>query len=115
MPLNVSALANSSSEIIVYWEEVPAISRNGIILFFEVLFCSTFDCSKTQSHNTTDAMTFTLVLTNLEEFTAYNVTLRAYTQVGAGESAPALVVTTLLDGMFVIANVIIIIDTLLHK
>jgi protein sidekick len=101
MPLNVTVFANSSSEIIVYWEEVPAISRNGIILFHEVLFCSIFNCSEIQSINTTDATTFTLVLNHLEEFTAYNITVRAYTQVGAGESAPALVVTTLVDGMFV--------------
>ena len=101
MPVNVSTLANSSSDIIVYWEEVPAISRNGVILFYEVLFCSTLNCSKTQSLNTTDATTFTLVINHLEEFTEYNITVRAYTQVGAGESAPALVTRTLVNGMLV--------------
>ena len=100
MPVNVSVLANSSSDIIVYWEEVPAISRNGIILFYEVLFCSTLS-SKTQSLNTTDAITFTLVLNHLEEFTEYNITVRAYTQIGAGESAPSLVIRTLVNGRFV--------------
>ena len=101
MPSNVTAVANSSSEIVVFWEEVPAISRNGIILFYEVLFCSAFNCSEVQSLNTTDSTIFTLVLNHLEEFTAYNITVRAYTRVGAGESAPALVVTTLVDGKFV--------------
>lgn len=95
------ALANSSSEIIVSWEEVPAISRNGIILFYEVLFCSVLNCGEVQSLNTTDSTTFTLVLNHLEEFTAYNITIRAYTQAGAGESAPSFDITTLVNGKFV--------------
>ena len=110
MPLNISALANSSSEIIVYWEEVPAFSKNGIILFHEVLFCNAVNCSEMQSLNTTDATKFSLILNSLEEFTAYSVTVRAYTQIGAGESAPLLVVMTLVDGMLVCLN-----DTFLHK
>ena len=95
------ALANSSSEIIVSWEEVPAISRNGIILFYEVLFCSALNCSEVQSLNTTDSTTFTLVLNHLEEFTPYNITLRAYTTAGAGVSVPSFVITTLVNGKFV--------------
>lgn len=100
MPLNVSAVVNSSSEIVVYWEEIPAISRNGLILFYEVLFCNILNCSEMQSLNTIDARTFTIVLNHLEEFTPYNITVRAYTRVGAGERAPELVVMTLVDGMF---------------
>ena len=101
MPLNVSAVANSSSEIIVYWEEVPAINRNGIILHYEVLYCRTLNCSQTQSINTTDAATFTLSVNNLEQLTEYSITVRAYTEVGAGkESTPVLEVMTLVKGMF---------------
>ena len=101
MPLNVSAVANSSSEIIVYWEEVPAINKNGIILFYEVLFCRTLNCSQTQSLTTIDSATFTLSVNNLEQLTEYNITVRAYTGIGAGEeSTPALVVMTLVKGMF---------------
>ena len=94
MPLNVSALANSSSEITVYWDEVPPFNRNGLILFYEVLYCSTLNCTE-MSVNTTDATTFNLTLDNLEEFTDYNITVRAYTVIGAGESTTAIVVTTL--------------------
>ena len=95
MPLNVSAVANSSSAITVYWDEVPPFNRNGLILFYEVLYCSTLNCTEMASVNTTDATTFNLTLDNLEELTDYNITVRAYTVIGAGESTSAIVVTTL--------------------
>ena len=104
MPLNVSAVVNSSTEITVYWQEVPAINRNGIILLYEVLYHSTLD--QTQTLNTTDASTFTLVLDELEEFVKYNITVRAYTEAGAGEeSMPVVVTMTLGDGMLCVLYV----------
>ena len=98
MPLNVSAVNNSMTEIIVYWEEVPAFNRNGTILLYEVLYRSTLD--QTQTLNTTNSSTFTLLL-RVEEFVEYNITVRAYTMAGAGEeSMPVVVVMTPGDGMF---------------
>ena len=92
MPQNVSAVVNSSTEIIVFWEEVPAFNRNGIIFLYEVLYRSTLD--QTQTLNTTDNSTFTLSL-QVEEFSTYNVTVRAYTVAGSGEeSMPVVVVMT---------------------
>ena len=92
MPQNVSAVVNSPTEITVYWEEVPAFNRNGIILLYEVLYHSTLD--QTQTLNTTDNSTFTLSLI-VEEFVTYNITVRAYTVAGAGEeSMPVVVVMT---------------------
>lgn len=93
MPPNVSAVVNSTTEITVYWMEVPAFDRNGIILLYEVLYRSTLD--QTQSLNTTDSSTFTLLLSGLEEFSEYNITVRAYTEAGAGEeSVPVVVAMT---------------------
>ena len=92
MPQNVSAVVNSSTEITVYWKEVPAFNRNGVILVYEVLYRSTLD--QTQTLNTTDNSTFSLSL-QVEEFIAYNITVRAYTMAGAGdESMPVVVVMT---------------------
>ena len=92
MPQNVNAVVDSSTEIIVYWEEVPALNRNGTILLYEVLYRSTLD--QTQTLNTTDNSTFTLLL-RVKEFVTYNITVRAYTVAGAGEeSMPVVVVMT---------------------
>ena len=92
MPQNVRTADNSLTEITVYWEEVPAFNRNGTILLYEVLYRSTLD--QTQTLNTTDDSTFTLLL-RVEEFVQYNITVRAYTVAGAGEeSMPVVVVMT---------------------
>ena len=92
MPQNVSAVVNSLTEIIVFWEEVPAFNRNGTILVYEMLYRSTLD--QTQALNTTDNSTFTLSL-RVAEFSTYNITVRAYTVAGAGEeSMPVVVVMT---------------------
>ena len=92
MPQNVSAIVNSPTEITVYWEEVPAFNRNGIILLYEVLYHSTLD--QTQTLNTADNSTFTSSLI-VEEFVTYNITVRAYSVAGAGEeSMPVVVVMT---------------------
>ena len=97
MPLNISAVVNSMTEITVYWEEVPAFNRNGTILLYEVLYHSTLD--QTQTLNTTNSSTFTLLL-RVEEFVEYNITVRAYTVAGAGEeSMPVVVVMTPGDSM----------------
>ena len=93
MPQNVSAVINSSTEIIEFWEEVPAFNRNGTILVYEVLYRSTLD--QTQALNTTDNSTFTVSL-QVAEFITYNITVRAYTVAGSGEeSMPNVVVMTL--------------------
>ena len=99
MPLNVSAMVNSTTEVIVYWQEVLPFNRNGTILLYEVLYqSSTLD--QTQSLNTTDNSTFTLLLSGLEEFIEYNITVRAYTEAGAGEeSMPVVAVQTPGDSM----------------
>ena len=92
MPQNVSAVVNSSTEITVYWEEVPAFNRNGTILLYEVLYRSSLD--QTQTLNTTDNSTFTLLL-RVEEFVTYNITVQAYTVAGVGEeSMPVVEVMT---------------------
>ena len=100
MPESIGAVATAFNEIMVYWEEVPAIDRNGIILLYEVLFCSTLNCSHIEAVNTTDATTLNLTLDNLEEFTEYNISVRAYTNVGAGENTSVITVVTLVKGMF---------------
>ena len=91
------ALSNSSTQVIVSWEGV--LDPNGIILLYEVTYLSTSD-RQSRSVNITDNTTLTVVLSNLEEFTEYNITVRAYTSVGAGPETPVVTVRTLQESMF---------------
>ena len=74
----------SSTEIIVCWDQVPAINRNGEITMYEVQYdpLQTFDgqiCTETA--NTTLMCTD---LIRLQEYVEYNISVRAYTSVGPG-------------------------------
>ena len=104
MPLNVSAgiVANTTTEIRVNWEEVPDFNRNGTILLYEVVYRSTLDgADRTETSNTTNNSTFSLLLDGLQEFVEYNITVRAYTVAGPGdESTPVVTVMTPQDSTF---------------
>ena len=68
----------------VDWKQVNAIDRNGIITHYEVQFTQTKFNESMMRTAVTSGDVFSLVLTNLEEFVMYTVTVRAYTVVGAG-------------------------------
>ena len=102
-PFGVMTLSNSSTQVIVSWEGV--LDPNGIILLYEVLYLSTSD-RQVRSVNITDNTSRTVVLSNLEEFTEYNITVRAYTSVGAGPETSAVTVRTLQESMFFITKLV---------
>ena len=94
-------MAVSSTEILVTWEEVPAIDQNGIITMYEVEFMplETFgDQIATDSVNITDPTMFNITLTGLEEYVEYNISVRAYTVIGSGPYSVGMVERTLADG-----------------
>ena len=96
-PDNVVATAESSTSILVNWEEVPAISQNGIITQYEVMYepLDTFGGQiATQSMNTTN----TFILLNNLEYADYNITVRAYTSEGEGPFSTAVTVRNSEDG-----------------
>ena len=82
-PQNVQAAAFSSTQIMVTWNEVPAIDQNGIITTYEVRYDPLqFTGVLIIEHvNTTDT---SVVLTGLQGYVEYNVSVRAYTSVGPG-------------------------------
>ena len=82
-PQNVQATAFSSTQITVTRDEVPAIERNGIIVIYEVRFypLQLTNIVITEYRNTTD---MSVVLTGLQEYVEYNISVRAYTSVGPG-------------------------------
>ena len=92
----------SSTEIEVLWEEVPAIDENGVITVYEIQFVplETFGGQITSDTvNTSDGSVLMMVLTGLEEYVEYDISVRAYTSAGPGPYSDAVTVRTLEDGM----------------
>ena len=98
-PQNGTATSLSSTEIEVSWEEVPAIDQNGKITMYQVQYepLETFgDQIFTETVNITNT---SMLLTALEEYVEYNITVRAYTSVGPGPySDPPITERTEKDG-----------------
>ena len=70
----------------VTWDVVALIDQNGVITMYEVLYepLETFNGTIMSNTTTVDDMTLTAMLTDLEEFVDYNISVRAYTIVGDG-------------------------------
>ena len=82
----------------VSWEEVPPIDRNGIIITYEFLLepLETFgDLIGDEQYNSTN---LSVVITDLQEFSNYSISVRAYTIVGPGNYSDAIIRMTLEDG-----------------
>ena len=101
-PQNVTATALSSTEIAVSWEEVPAISRNGEIITYEVQYepLTLFDGQlSTDTFNITNTSLLFTILTGLEEYVVYNISVRAYTSTGPGPYSDPVSFRILEDGI----------------
>ena len=98
-PDNVQALTRSSTAILVSWDPVPEIDRNGIIIQYQVEFNqSTFNEISTSNLTTTNGSQLMVELEGLEEYVNYSIRVRAYTSVGPGPFSVAVVNRTLEDG-----------------
>jgi len=98
-PENVQALSRSSTAIMVTWDPVPEIDRNGIITQYKVEFNqSTFSDISTSNLTTTNGSQLNVELEGLEEYVEYSVRVRAYTRVGSGPFSVAVTNGTLEDG-----------------
>ena len=91
-PQNVITATLSPTEIRVNWEPMPAIEENGMIITYEILYepQDTFngEIMSNVSINTTDGSVLEMVLTGLQAFVDYNVTVRGYTSIGYGPFNP---------------------------
>lgn len=97
-PQDVRSTVLLSTEIRVSWEDVPPIDQNGVITTYEVQYepLMTFDGQiSTARINTTNS---SIVLMNLEEYVEYNITVRAFTSVGAGPFSDPVVNRTFENG-----------------
>ena len=84
----------SSTEIEVSWEDVPAINQNGIITMYEVQYIPLETFEYTLTANTTNTSLLFIVLTDLEEYVEYNISVRAYTSAGLGPYSDGVVERT---------------------
>ena len=96
-PDNVNATVISSTEIQVTWGIVPPIDQNGIITMYEVLYqpLETFSGSLTSA--VMNSSQNSALLADLQEFVLYNISVRAYTNVGEGPFSEQVVAMTLED------------------
>ena len=92
-------MAESSTTIAVMWEEVPPIDQNGVITMYEVTYTplETFGGTLESNSSTVLEPARSVNLTGLEEYINYNISVRAFTSVGAGPSSVAVTVLTLQD------------------
>ena len=100
-PQNVMLMVESSTAIRVSWEEVPAIDENGIITMYQVQYdpLETFGgLISTTNINITDTSMLSTVLTGLEEYVEYNISVRTYTSAGPGPYSDPVTERTLEDG-----------------
>ena len=106
-PDNVTALANSSTTIIVSWVIVPPIDQNGILTMYEVLYqpLETFEEAIDESLTTNvSASDMSVVLMGLQEFVEYNISVRAYTSVGEGPYSEEIITQTDTDSKYRLHN-----------
>ena len=97
-PQNVRTTAISSTEMDVRWIEAPMIDENGIIINYEVQV-EPLDFNDILTIVYVNTTTLSMVVSDLQEFVAYNISVRAYTNVGPGPFSLPVTDRTLEDRM----------------
>ena len=71
------------------WEEIPPLDQNGVIISYEVMYAPMQTFNNTIGPNATNVSgtESSIVLTALQEFVSYTVSVRAFTEVGPGNSS----------------------------
>ena len=97
-PQNVTPTTISSTEILVSWDEVPAIEQNGIVILYEVQYEPLMTFGGQLMTMTMNISNTSIVLGGLQEYVEYNISVRAYTSVGPGPFSPGVNNRTFEDG-----------------
>ncbi len=90
-------MAISSTSVMVTWDMVPPIDQNGDITMYEVLYQPLETFSNTLQSLTVNTPV-TVILTNLQEYVEYNISVRAYTSEGEGPCSTDIIERTFEDG-----------------
>ena len=99
-PENVTAMVESSTTIAVMWEEVPPKDQNGDITEYEIMYTPLETFGGTLESNSTNVSgsDLSVVLTGLEEYVNYTISVRAFTMVGPSNGSIIVTVETFQDG-----------------
>lgn len=91
----------SSTTIEVTWAEVPPSDRNGLIILYEIQYEPLGEPGSTPgqpARRTTNTTELSVLLTDLNPFMTYTISVRAYTGVGHGPYSDVMFETTEQDG-----------------
>ena len=92
-PINVVATPFSPTAVRVQWGPVSAIDRNGVISQYEVLFNQSTVGNLPRTNTGVNNSEFSAVVSPLQPFITYTISVRALTSVGHGPLNPSPVVT----------------------
>ena len=81
------------------WEEVLAIDKNGIIINYEVRF-EPLEFTETLTTSSVNTTNLIVLLSGLQEYVEYDISVRAYTSVGPGPYSDPVTERTLEDRKF---------------
>ncbi|XP_012588441.1 PREDICTED: protein sidekick-2 [Condylura cristata] len=97
-PTNVSALATTSSSMLVRWSEVPEADRNGLVLGYKVIYKEKDSDSQPRFWLVEGNSSRSAQLTGLGKYVLYEVQVLAFTRIGDGSpSHPPILERTLDD------------------
>ena len=101
-PIRVEGTSDESTSIKVSWQPPPARAHNGHLLGFKVYYARNDSNTSpdTWQFMETDASDRSIIISDLEKFTAYRIGVRAYTQVGDSPMSAVIVRRTDEDGRF---------------
>ncbi|KAM9750644.1 protein sidekick-2 isoform 2-T2 [Dama dama] len=97
-PTNVSALATTSSSMLVRWSEVPEADRNGLVLGYKVLYKEKDSDAPPRFWLVEGNSSRSAQLTGLGKYVLYEIQVLAFTRIGdGGPSHPPILERTLDD------------------
>ncbi|XP_051653670.1 protein sidekick-2 isoform X1 [Manacus candei] len=97
-PSNVSALATSSSSLMVRWSDIPEADCNGLILGYKVMYKEKGSEGRAQFWLAEGNASHSAQLTGLGKYTLYEIRVLAFTRIGDGTpSRPPVLERTLDD------------------
>lgn len=97
-PVNVSGRALSSTEIMVQWSEVLSDIIREETTHYEVLFLPINQFEQEILNGSVFTIELSIILSDLEEFVEYNISVRAHNNGGAGPYSEGITVATMEDG-----------------
>ena len=99
-PINVQSQVLFSTSINISWEEIPLISRNGIVILYQVLYEPQETFGGAIGPKTVNTTNLYYVLSGLQEYVDYYIFVRASTRVGFGPYSQQITNQTFQDSEY---------------